>query len=109
MLTEEKIKQTRRLISKGLPEGEIKNQLKEEGFSEEEIKEIFKPKPYDMRSWLLFFGIMVSLYGLYAGYLLLVILGVLLLWQYYKLDMKAKQQEAKKTEPSEQSGSGSQE
>jgi hypothetical protein len=38
MLTQEKIKQTQKLISKGLPEGEIKNQLKEEGYSEEDIK-----------------------------------------------------------------------
>jgi hypothetical protein len=97
MLTEEKIKQTRKLISKGNPEGEIKNLLREEGYSEEEIKEIFKPQPYDMRSWLLVFGVLFCLLGFY----LIVngkdswhsfLFGAGLLAQCYRLDAKHKQQ-----------------
>ena len=97
MLTEQKIKQARKLISKGFPEGELKNLLKEEGYSEEDIKEIFKPKPYDMRSWLLVFGTLFCLLGFYlivngkeAWHAFLF--GAGLLAQCYRLDAKQKQQ-----------------
>ena len=41
MITEEKIKQIRKLLSKGEPEGEIKNGLRTEGFTEDEIATLF--------------------------------------------------------------------
>lgn len=41
MITEEKIKQIRKLLSKGEPEGEIKNGLRKEGFTEDEIATLF--------------------------------------------------------------------
>ena len=41
MITEERIKQIRRQLSKGEPEGEIKNLLRKEGYTEEEIKSLF--------------------------------------------------------------------
>jgi hypothetical protein len=41
MVTEEKIKQIRRQLSKGEPEGEIKNGLRKEGYTEDEIGTLF--------------------------------------------------------------------
>lgn len=41
MITEEKIKQIRKQLSKGEPEGEIKNGLREEGYTEDEIGVLF--------------------------------------------------------------------
>jgi uncharacterized membrane-anchored protein len=41
MITEKKIKQIRKLLSKGEPEGEIKNGLRNEGFTEDEIATLF--------------------------------------------------------------------
>jgi hypothetical protein len=65
MITVEKIKQIQKKIKSGIPEGEVKNDLIREGFSEDDIKEAFKPKHYDMRSWYLFFAIIISLFALY--------------------------------------------
>ena len=63
MLTEEKIASVKKQLRSGVPEGEIKNDLRKEGYSEDEIKEIFAPVNYDMRSWYLFFGIAFSVAG----------------------------------------------
>jgi hypothetical protein len=41
MVTEEKIKHIRMQLSKGEPEGEIKNQLRKEGYTEDEIGTLF--------------------------------------------------------------------
>jgi uncharacterized membrane-anchored protein len=41
MITEEKIKRIRKQLSKGEPEGEIKNGLRNDGLSEEEITALF--------------------------------------------------------------------
>ncbi len=41
MITEEKLKQIRKQLSKGEPEGEIKNGLRSDGFSEDEITALF--------------------------------------------------------------------
>lgn len=41
MLTEEKIKQIRKQLSKGEPEGEIKNGLRMDGHTEDEITALF--------------------------------------------------------------------
>ncbi len=41
MVTEEKLKQIRRQLSKGEPEGEIKNGLREEGYTADEIGMLF--------------------------------------------------------------------
>lgn len=87
MITEEKIKEIKKLLRRGEPEGEIREQLKKEGFTNEEINTIFRPHHYDMRSWYLFFGISVSLTGFYlllkTGGLLILILGALLFVAYY--------------------------
>ena len=63
MLTKEKITAIKKELRSGMPEGEIKNDLRNEGYTEDEIKKIFAPVNYDMRSWYLFFGIAFSIGG----------------------------------------------
>jgi hypothetical protein len=41
MITEERIKQIRKQLSKGEPEGEIKNGLRNDGYTQEEITALF--------------------------------------------------------------------
>ena len=65
MLTEEKIKQVRKQLSSGMPQGEIKNQLIQEGYSEEDLEKIFTPHRPDMRSWYLVFAIIFFVIGFY--------------------------------------------
>jgi hypothetical protein len=83
----EKIKELKKLLRKGVPEGEIREDLKQEGHSEEEINAVFKPHHYDMRSWYLFFGIIITLIGLYLFFtdrgMLILALGILLFVAYY--------------------------
>ena len=86
-MTEEKIKEIKKMLRHGIPEGEIKETLKNEGHPNDEIETVFKPHHYDMRSWYLFFGIVVCLAGLYLllkkGNLLLFLLGLLLFVAYF--------------------------
>ncbi len=96
MLTGEKIKETRKRLSKGIPEGEIKNELKAEGYSEDDIKKIFAPHTPDMRSWLLVSGIFVLVAGFYLflnspdrPFLMMLLSGVLF-FEYYKQEQKLK-------------------
>jgi hypothetical protein len=42
MMTNEKIKQVRKLLKRGVPAGELITDLKEEGFSDEEIDTVFR-------------------------------------------------------------------
>jgi hypothetical protein len=65
MLTEDKIKAVKKQLRSGEPEGEIKNNLRNEGYTEEEIKQIFAPHNYDMSSWYLVFGIAFIIGGAY--------------------------------------------
>jgi hypothetical protein len=41
MITEQKIKEVKKLLKKGVPAGELITDLKEQGFSEEEIQKVF--------------------------------------------------------------------
>ena len=87
MINEEKIREIKKLLRRGEPEGEIREKLKKDGFTNEEINTVFTPHHYDMRSWYLFFGILISLAGLFlflkSGGLLILILGALLFVAYY--------------------------
>jgi hypothetical protein len=95
MLTDEKIKTIKKKLRSGFPEGELKNDLRKEGFSEEEIKKAFQPVASDMRSWYLFFGLLFSLVGLWVlmeyGSLLLLCLGASLLVLFWKENKKFKE------------------
>ncbi|WP_336513823.1 hypothetical protein [Pollutibacter soli] len=88
MITEEKIKAIRKKIRAGFPEGEMREQLMKEGYSNEDIVKVFAPHYYDMRSWYMFFGIIFSLVGIWlflnSGNLLLLVLSALIFWQYYR-------------------------
>ena len=87
MITVEKIKEIRKLLKRGEPEGEIRESLKQEGFTDEDINTVFSPHHYDMRSWYLFFGITISIAGFYlflkTGGILILVLGALLFVAYY--------------------------
>lgn len=85
-MTEAKISEIKRKLKKGEPEGEIKQSLKQEGYSDSEIQKAFKAHQYDMRSWYLFFGIAIILFGVYDAImnerLLFFVLGMLLIYSY---------------------------
>jgi len=65
-LTEEKIKDVRKQLRSGVPQGEIKNELMAEGFTEADIEKVFTPHRPDMRSWYLIFTIVFFLIGAYT-------------------------------------------
>ncbi len=65
MITDEKIKQVRKQLRSGIPEGEIKNELIEAGYTEEDIAKVFVAHRPDMRSWFLIFAILFLLIGIY--------------------------------------------
>lgn len=87
MITEEKIKNARRKLRSGEPEGEIRNELRKEGYSEEDIEKIFVPHNPDMRSWYLFFAIIFLLVGIYMimawGNILFLLFSVAMFYVYY--------------------------
>ena len=88
MITNEKIQDIRKKLKRWEPEREIKEQLRREGYSREEIDTAFIPDKYDMRSWYLTFGVVISLVGLFVlvrnGNLPILILSGLLLGAYFR-------------------------
>jgi hypothetical protein len=87
MITEEKIKNARRKLRSGEPEGEIRNGLRKEGYSEEDMEKIFVSHNSDMRSWYLFFAIIFLLVGIYmimaSGNILFLLFSVAMFYVYY--------------------------
>lgn len=65
MITDDKIKQIKKSLRQGVPEGEIKEDLIREGYSKEDIDKAFIPHHYDMRTWYMVFGILFLLIGLW--------------------------------------------
>ena len=76
MITEEKIKQIRRQLSKGEPEGEIKNGLRIDGYTEDEITALFfnlfpkktesdtvKSRQYDKGQIFILIGVCLIIFG----------------------------------------------
>jgi len=88
MITEDKIKQVKKMLRGGLPPGEIKEDLRKEGYSEEDIARIFKPHHYDMRSWYLTFAIILLFLGIWLFVSrknsLGLIFSALLFFQYHR-------------------------
>ena len=76
------------MLKKGEPEGEMKEQLQKDGYSQEEISQIFKAHKYDMRLWYLIFGTIISGWGIIefikTNSLLIMILGGALFFAYYR-------------------------
>ncbi len=65
-----------------MPQGEIIEELIREGYSQEDIRQVFVPHNFDMRSWYFGFGIISAVIGLYSlvaghGFLLLILSGTL--------------------------------
>jgi hypothetical protein len=93
MLEEEKEK-IRKKVRNGFPEGEIKNQLRNEGLTEEEIREIFTAPKADMKSWYLVSAILVLILAVYVvvktGLISLLFFGLsgLLFYEYFKTQKK---------------------
>ena len=92
MLTEEKIKQVRKQLRSGVPQGEIKNELLNEGYSEEEISKAFVPHKYDMRSWYLVFGIVFFVAGVWFFTMLLIAASAVMFSLYYVERQKIKKE-----------------
>lgn len=91
MISKEKIAVIQKQLRSGIPEGEIKNELRNEGYSEEEIQQAFPAHKADMRSWYLVSGIIITLFGLWRFFvndgLLFISLGVVMLL-LYALELK---------------------
>jgi len=64
MLTEEKIEAVKKQLRNGEPEGEIKNELRNQGYSKEEISTFFKPSQINLRSYLIS-GFILFAFGIY--------------------------------------------
>ena len=86
MISEEKIRILRHLLKNGEPEGEIREKLKQEGYTDEEIQQVFPPHKYDMRNWYLVFAVLITMAGIYelvsGGSFIILVLGGLLLLAY---------------------------
>ena len=92
---EAKIKEVRKKLGRGVPEGEIKEELLRDGYTKEEIATyFFKPHAYDMRSWYLVFAVLLFLSGLWLfmsrGYWLVLVLSGLLFYHYYREEKRLK-------------------
>ena len=77
MISEEKVKETAKRLRKGEPAGEIKESLKAEGYSDEDIKTAFPVHQYDMSNWYFFFGtvlLLAAVYLFFRGYLWIPVL-----------------------------------
>lgn len=91
----QKMLEVRKKIKKGYSVGEIQNELRKEGYSEEEIQACIEVKQYQMASWYLVFGLLFSLCGFYLlienNSWLLLSGGVVLLSFYYSELQKKKE------------------
>jgi hypothetical protein len=90
MIAEEKIRETRKQLRRGIPEGEIKRELVKEGYTEEEIAKIFFLPKADLRSWYLFFAILFIVAGAWFFSLLLFVASAIMFSLYYTENLKKK-------------------
>jgi hypothetical protein len=94
MISDDKIKQIHKSLKRGEPEGEIKESLVREGYSQEDIDKVFAPRPYDMRSWYLLFACIFLFGGIWMwdrnGGLRILGLSTLLFALYYRETQRLK-------------------
>jgi hypothetical protein len=86
---DDKIKEIRKLLNRGVPEGEIREQLLKDGYTKAEIDGyFFKPHYYDMRTWYMVFAILLLLVGAWLfitdGYWIILVMSGLLFHQHYR-------------------------
>jgi positive regulator of sigma E activity len=91
-MTEEKKKAIQSKIKKGYPIGELKAELRKEGYTEIEINNSIGIHKANMKSWYLFFGILFFLFSVLLfvmdkaaiGIIITMVMGVWLLYSYNK-------------------------
>src|SRR5579871_3975347 len=98
MIAEEKIKEIKKKLRNGIPEGEIKNDLINEGYSQQNIDKAFRPHKYDMRNWYLTFAVIFLISGIYLfavmqSFLLMIFSAVLFSMYYNEKQRKQKELE----------------
>jgi hypothetical protein len=88
MIGEEKIKEIKKMVRSGIPEGEVKENLIKEGYSKEDIDKAFTPHRYDMRSWYITFVVLFFFVGIWVYFKteswLVLIISALLFVQYFR-------------------------
>ena len=94
MLTAQKIKQVKKELRRGVPQGEIKNQLMKEGYSTEEVNKIFKPHQYDMRGCYFFSATVFFSAGVWFFSLLLIAGSAVMFSMYYMEKQKIKKEKS---------------
>ena len=93
-MQEEEKEKIRRKLRNGFPEGEIKNDLRNKGLTEEEIREVFTAPKTDKRSLYLVSAILVLILAIYVvartGLISLLFFGLsgLLFYEYFKAQKK---------------------
>lgn len=91
-MTKEKIAAIQKQVRSGVPEGEIKDELLKEGYTEMEIQKAFAVHKADMRGWYLVSGIIITVAGVWHfvvnDSLLLLIPGIGMLTLYYNENKK---------------------
>lgn len=90
MITEEKIKEIRKQLRRGIPEGEIKRELFNAGYTEEDIAKIFLMPKADMRSWYFFFAVAFFVAGVWFFSVPLFAGSAIMLSLYYNEYVKKK-------------------
>lgn len=83
MNIQDKIPAIKKRLRNGEPEGEIREELKREGFTQEQIDLVFQPHRYDMRSWYLVSSIILILVGVWFMALLIIAGGAVMFAMYY--------------------------
>ncbi|MFZ1529035.1 MAG: hypothetical protein WAT19_09810 [Ferruginibacter sp.] len=83
MISNEKISSVRSKLKKGVPEGELRFELREQVFSEEEISKCFNGYQYSMKNWYLFFAIVLIAASVWLYSLLIAALGAVLAALYF--------------------------
>jgi hypothetical protein len=94
MITEEKIKEIKKLIRSGVPPGEVREDLLGQGYTEEDLKKVFTAHQYDMRSWYLSFAVILLLVGIWlflrSESWITLLFSVLLFFAYFRENERVK-------------------
>jgi hypothetical protein len=91
MITDEKIKEVRKMLRSGVPPGEVREDLVRQGYAEEDFKKVFTAHKYDMRNWYLTFAIIIFIVGLWLFFreetlmnYIILLFSIFLFFQYFR-------------------------
>jgi hypothetical protein len=97
MITDDKIKEVKKLLRSGVPAGEVEEELRRQGYSQEDIRKVFPAHQYDMRNWYLAFAIIIFIVGLWLFLreeslmnFIVLLFSVFLFFQYFRENERAK-------------------